>query len=154
MKKTALVLATVGALAVGTIGTATPAKAWHGGWGWGPGIAGGLIAGAVIGGIASSAYGWGPGYGYYGGYAPAYYGGYTATVLTCRCYRPITRRLTAIVITASSVRPMPIMAVRTGITGSITGAITVGTTRKPRSSASDTPRRPEKKPPRERRLLR
>jgi hypothetical protein len=40
--------------------------------GWGPGIAGGLIAGAVIGGLASSAYGWGPGYGYYDG--PAYYG--------------------------------------------------------------------------------
>jgi len=52
--------------------------------GWGPGLAGGLIAGAVIGGIASSAYAYGPGYGYYGGpgygyyggYAPAYYGGY------------------------------------------------------------------------------
>jgi hypothetical protein len=44
-----------------------------------------LIAGAVIGGIASSAYGYGPGYGYgypghgyYGGYSPAYYGGYDA----------------------------------------------------------------------------
>jgi hypothetical protein len=58
MKKTALVLATVGALALGTIGTTTPAQArWHGGWGWGPGLAGGLLAGAVIGGIASSAYG-------------------------------------------------------------------------------------------------
>ena len=59
---------------------------WRGrGWGWG---AGGLLAGAIIGGaIASSApygyygggpyyggYGYGPGYGY--GYAPAYYGGY------------------------------------------------------------------------------
>ncbi|MBR0874070.1 hypothetical protein JQ633_27175 [Bradyrhizobium tropiciagri] len=40
-----------------------------------------MIAGAVVGGLASSAYGWGPGYGYgygpgygyYGGYAPAYY---------------------------------------------------------------------------------
>ena len=51
-----------------------------------PGIAGGLIAGALIGGLASNAYGYGPGYGYYGGpgpgygyyggYAPAYYGGY------------------------------------------------------------------------------
>src|ERR1700759_3148455 len=73
MKKTALVLATVTALAVGTVGTTTPAQArWgHGGWGWGPGIAGGLIAGAVIGGIASSAYGWGPGYGYHRGRAPA-----------------------------------------------------------------------------------
>jgi hypothetical protein len=36
-------------------------------------LAGGLIAGAVIGGLASSAYAYGPGYGYYGGYAPAYY---------------------------------------------------------------------------------
>jgi hypothetical protein len=35
-----------------------------------------LLAGALIGGIASSAYAYGPGYGYYGGYAPAYYGGY------------------------------------------------------------------------------
>ncbi|UFW49030.1 MULTISPECIES: hypothetical protein [Bradyrhizobium] len=44
----------------------------------GPGIAGGLVAGAVIGGLASSAYGWGPGYGYYGGpgyYSAGYYGG-------------------------------------------------------------------------------
>jgi hypothetical protein len=30
-----------------------------------------LIAGAVIGGVASS-YAWAPGYGYYGGYAPGY----------------------------------------------------------------------------------
>ena len=43
-----------------------------------------IIAGAVIGGIASNAYAYGPGYGYYGpgygyygGYAPAYYGGYS-----------------------------------------------------------------------------
>ena len=48
-------------------------------------MAGGLIAGAVIGGLASNAYAYGPGYGYMaaaragyygGGYAPAYYGGY------------------------------------------------------------------------------
>jgi hypothetical protein len=85
MKKTALVLATVGALGVSAVAAPTPAEArWRGGWGgWGPGLAGGLIAGAVIGGLASSAYAWGPGYdyyggypGYYGGYAPAYYGGY------------------------------------------------------------------------------
>jgi len=49
---------------------------WIGGRRLGPGLAGGLIAGAVIGGIASSAYAYGPGYGYYGDYAPAYYGGY------------------------------------------------------------------------------
>ncbi|HYS87700.1 MAG TPA: hypothetical protein VEN78_22265, partial [Bradyrhizobium sp.] len=41
-----------------------------------PGLAGGLIAGAVIGGLASNAYAYGPGYGYYGGYAPAYYDEY------------------------------------------------------------------------------
>ena len=40
------------------------------------GPCGGLIAGALIGGLASNAYGYGPGYGYYGGYAPAYYDGY------------------------------------------------------------------------------
>jgi hypothetical protein len=42
---------------------------------------GGLIGAAVIGGLASRAYAYGPGYGYYGypyavGYAPAYSGGY------------------------------------------------------------------------------
>src|SRR5215470_10766185 len=77
MKKTALVLATVGALAVSAVAAPTPAEArWRGGFGVGPALAGGLIAGAVIGGLASSAYAYGPGYGYYDGYAPAYYGGY------------------------------------------------------------------------------
>lgn len=49
---------------------------WHGGWGWG--IGGGLLAGALIGGaIASSTYG------YYG--APYYYGySYLTTVTTIR----------------------------------------------------------------------
>lgn len=82
MKKTALVLATVGALGVSAVAAPTPAEArWRGGFG--PALAGGLLAGAVIGGLASSAYAYGPGYGYYGYpgyyddyYAPAYYGGY------------------------------------------------------------------------------
>ncbi|MGY8632240.1 hypothetical protein RAD15_07065 [Bradyrhizobium sp. 14AA] len=82
MQKTALVLATVGALGASAVAAPTPAEArWRGGFG--PALAGGLIAGAVIGGLASSAYAYGPGYGYYGdpgyyggGYAPAYYGGY------------------------------------------------------------------------------
>jgi hypothetical protein len=81
MKKTAFVLATVGALGVSAVAAPTPAEArWRGGFG--PALAGGLIAGAVIGGLASSAYAYGPSYGYYGypayygGYAPAYYGGY------------------------------------------------------------------------------
>ncbi|WP_407148565.1 hypothetical protein [Bradyrhizobium sp. ORS 86] len=80
MKKTALVLTTVGGLAISTMAAPAPAEARDG---WGPALAGGLVAGAVVGGLASSAYGWGPGYGYYGYddyapgyYAPAYYGGY------------------------------------------------------------------------------
>ena len=82
MNKTALVLATVGTLGLSAVAAPTPAEArWRGGFG--PALAGGLLAGAVIGGLASSAYAYGPGYGYYGYpgyyddyYAPAYYGGY------------------------------------------------------------------------------
>ncbi|WP_024518186.1 hypothetical protein [Bradyrhizobium sp. Tv2a-2] len=73
MKKTLLALAAVATLAVST---ASPALAWRGGWGWGPGIAAGVIGGAIVGGaIASSPYSYGPGYGYYGpgyGYPPGY----------------------------------------------------------------------------------
>ena len=75
MKKTALALATAATIGVSALVAPSPAQAWRGG-GWGPGLAAGLIGAAVIGGIASSAYAYGPGYGYYGGYAPAYYGGY------------------------------------------------------------------------------
>src|SRR5882672_5921923 len=82
MKKAAVVLFAAAVIAMTTVSILTPVEA-RGGRGWGPGIAGGLIAGAVIGGLASSAYGYGPGYGYYGpgygyygGDAPAYYGGY------------------------------------------------------------------------------
>jgi hypothetical protein len=82
MKRTVLALATALTLGAATLAAPSPAHAWRGGWG--PGLAGGLLAGAVIGGIASSAYAYGPygyygpGYGYYGGYyaPPAYYGGY------------------------------------------------------------------------------
>ena len=70
-------VATVGALALTGIASTRPAEARRG---FGPGLAGGLIAGAVIAGAASSAYAWapespGPVYGY-GGYAcgPVYYG--------------------------------------------------------------------------------
>lgn len=70
MRKTPLVLASAAALGLATVAAPAPAEARWGGWG--PGLAGGLIAGAVIGGLASSAYAYGP-YGYYGGYAPAYY---------------------------------------------------------------------------------
>jgi hypothetical protein len=78
MKKSAFALAAAVTIGITALASPSPAEArWRGGWG--PGIAGGLIGAAVIGGLASSAYG--PGYGYYGypyagGYAPAYYGGY------------------------------------------------------------------------------
>src|SRR5450432_3595102 len=92
MKKTVLALATAATIGVSALVAPSPAQAWRAG-GWGPGLAAGLIGAAVIGGIASSAYAYGPGYGYYGGpgygdyggyapayynygYAPAYYGGY------------------------------------------------------------------------------
>ncbi|MCP1768425.1 MULTISPECIES: hypothetical protein [Bradyrhizobium] len=77
MKKDSMSALMVGALGLASVASISPAEAhWRGGWA--PGIAGGLIAGAVIGGLAASAYGWGPGYGYYGGpgyYRAGYYGG-------------------------------------------------------------------------------
>src|ERR1700716_3836682 len=85
MKRAAFILTTAATLAVTAVVSPAPAEARGG---FGPGLAGGLIAGALIGGIASNAYGYGPGYGYYGGgyapgyygggYAPAYYGGYSS----------------------------------------------------------------------------
>jgi hypothetical protein len=69
VKKAAVVLSAAAVMAVIAVSVPTPVEA-RGGWGWGPGIAGGLIAGALIGGLASSAYGYGPGYGYYGGSGP------------------------------------------------------------------------------------
>ena len=91
MRKAVLALTTAVTIGVSALAP-SPAQAWRGG-GWGPGLAAGLIGAAVVGGIASSAYAYGPGYGYYGapgygyyggyapayysyGYAPAYYGGY------------------------------------------------------------------------------
>ena len=71
MRKAVLALVTAVTLGVSALAP-SPAHAWRGGgWGWGPGLAAGLIGAAVIGGIASSAYAYGPGYGYYGG--PGYY---------------------------------------------------------------------------------
>ena len=65
-----MALAAVATLAVSTV---SPALAWH--RGWGPGLAAGILGGAIIGGaIASRPYYYGPGY-YYG---PAYYPGYYA----------------------------------------------------------------------------
>src|SRR4051812_11290871 len=79
MKKMMIVAATVGALGLSAIAAPAPAEARM--RGFGPALAGGLLAGAVVGGLASSAYGWGPGYGYgpaYAGYGygPAYAGYY------------------------------------------------------------------------------
>jgi hypothetical protein len=70
VKKTPLLLSAAGVLALTLVAMTRPAEAWRGGFR--PSLAGGFIAGAVVGGLAaSSAYAWGPGYGYYG---PAYYG--------------------------------------------------------------------------------
>ena len=78
MKKAALALATAATIGVSALVAPSPAQAWRGGWGggWGGGLAAGLVGAAVIGGIASSAYAYGPGYGYYGGPGYGYYGGY------------------------------------------------------------------------------
>ncbi len=51
MRKTALVLATAATLGLSSVTAPSPAEA-RGGWGWGGALAGGLIAGAVIGGLA------------------------------------------------------------------------------------------------------
>lgn len=76
MRKAPLALAAAAVLGLTAVTAPSPAEAhWRGG-GFFPAVAGGLIAGAVIGGLASNAYAYSPGYGYYGGYAPAYYGGY------------------------------------------------------------------------------
>lgn len=76
MRKAPLALAAAAILGLTAVTAPSPAEAhWRGG-GFFPAVAGGLIAGAVIGGLASNAYAYDPGYGYYGGYAPAYYGGY------------------------------------------------------------------------------
>ncbi len=73
MRKAPLVLAVAAILGLTAVTAPSPAEARRGFF---PGLAGGLIAGAVIGGLASNAYAYGPGYGYYGGYAPAYYDEY------------------------------------------------------------------------------
>ena len=52
----------------------TQSVQWRGGWGWGAPVAGGLIAGAIIGGALAAPYGPGyyPGPGYYGAPPVAY----------------------------------------------------------------------------------
>jgi len=75
MKASGLICTTVGALAAIGMATTVPAQARH----WGPGLVGGLAAGALIAGAASSAYAYAPGPGYayddgyaYNGYGPGY----------------------------------------------------------------------------------
>ena len=82
MKNAAVVFSAAAVMAMTAVSVPTPVEA-RGGWGWGPGIAGGLIAGALIGGLASNAYGYGYGPGYYG-----YYGGTRTRLLILRRLRP------------------------------------------------------------------
>jgi hypothetical protein len=100
MRKTALALVATAAIGLTAAPSAAEAHWRGGGWGWGPGLAGGLIGAAVIGGLASSAYAYGPGYGYYGGpgygyyddgYAPVTYGGYYAPAYYGPRYRRVIR---------------------------------------------------------------
>jgi hypothetical protein len=74
MKRSSAIFATVGALALAGIATTLPAQAR----GFGPGLAGAVVGGAIVAGAASSAYAYGPGPGYYDSYAydagPGYYG--------------------------------------------------------------------------------
>ncbi|THD70886.1 MAG: hypothetical protein E7813_06780 [Bradyrhizobium sp.] len=78
MQRSAIIFATVGALALTAIVSTGTAEARRG---FRPGFPGALIAGAAIAGVASSAYAWAPGdprpvYGY-DGYVggPGYYAG-------------------------------------------------------------------------------
>jgi hypothetical protein len=68
MRKTLTALTAAATLAIAAVATTTTADARFGGW-RGPGIIGGLAAGAIIGGALAAPY-------YYGGYGPGYYGGY------------------------------------------------------------------------------
>ena len=50
MRKAAVVFSAAAVTVMTAVSIPTPVEA-RGGWGWGPGIAGGLIAGALIGGL-------------------------------------------------------------------------------------------------------
>ncbi len=83
MRRTALALTTAVIIGVSTLTNISPTEARGRGAGWVPGVAAGLVGAAIVGGIASNAYAYGPGYGYGGypnygyadGYAPTYYNG-------------------------------------------------------------------------------
>ena len=59
-------------IALTVVASTSDASAWRGGWGWGPGVAAGIVGGAIITGaiIASRP----PGYVVYPGYTQAVYG--------------------------------------------------------------------------------
>src|SRR4029079_2626186 len=148
-EESALALAAA-AIGVTALVASSPAEArWRGGWagGWGPGLAAGLVGAAVIGGLASSAYAYGPGYGDYGypgygygpgyGYAPAYYGygygsdpyawdGYSTTYCTGYApaygYRRVVRPASPIMAprVAISVHS-PTMALRASMSDTVMG---------------------------------
>jgi len=69
MTKTLTALAAAATIAIVALAAPQQAEARHGGWG--PGIVGGLAAGAIIGGALA-----GPRYGYYGYRGDPFYGGY------------------------------------------------------------------------------
>jgi hypothetical protein len=77
MRKTLIALATAATVAVAGVATPTTAEAHHFGWG-GPGLFGGLVAGALIAGAFAPRYynsyddGYGYGYPSYGYYRPYY----------------------------------------------------------------------------------
>jgi hypothetical protein len=74
MKRTSMISGAVVALALTGFATTMPAEARGG---FGPGLAAGVIGGAVIAGAASSAYAYAPGPGYgYGAYDGGYYRSY------------------------------------------------------------------------------
>jgi hypothetical protein len=108
MRKAPLVVALATTLGLAAVTAPAPAEARHGFF---PALAGGLVAGAVIGGLASSAYAYGP-YGYYGGYAPvydyapAYYGGYT-TIYDAPVVPVYTYRYRRVVRPAFAFYPRP-----------------------------------------------
>jgi hypothetical protein len=71
MRKTLMALAAVVTLAVSAVAAPAPAHAQRG---FGPGLAAGLIGGAIVGGALAAPGYYGPGYGYYGPHY-GYYGG-------------------------------------------------------------------------------
>ncbi len=164
MRKAPLALAAAAVLGLTAVAAPSPAEAhWRGG-GFFPAVAGGLIAGAVIGGMASNAYAYGPGYGYYGGYgamaayyggyygggyAPAYYGGYYDNPYPVVRYRRVVRPAYAYYGASRTVLPSRYRAhcvagnrdrrkahgIGTGVKSAVTIGIKTAKKRRPRGAA-------------------